>query len=131
MAITVIGGALLRIAQDAIGLRGFLESLFGILIVGIAVRVILERQFAVGALQPGVIALAAHTQRFRSSRAWWRSFLGYRYLHHGRPQEASSKIVPRLILVENGLFFDIAGLHHVDGVVKVGIELLPLRGNRL
>ena len=131
VAIAVIGGALLGIAQDAVGLGRFLEPLFGILIVGITIRVVLERQFAVGALQTRVVAVAAHSSRFRSSRAWWRSFLGYRYLHHGRPQQASAKIVPWLILVENGLLFDIAGLHHVDGVVDVGIKLLPLRGNRL
>ncbi len=51
VAIAVVGGALLRIAQDAVRLGRFLESLFGILIVRIAVRVVFQRQFAVGALQ--------------------------------------------------------------------------------
>ncbi len=64
MAIAVIGGAFLRIAQDAVRLGGFLESLFGILIVRIAVRVILERQFPVSALQARVITVAADTQDF-------------------------------------------------------------------
>ncbi len=64
VAIAVISGALLGIAQDAVRLGGFLESLFGILIVGIAVRVVLERQFAVSALQPRVVTVAAYAQDF-------------------------------------------------------------------
>jgi hypothetical protein len=37
------------IAENGVGLRGFLEAVLGLLIARIAVRVILHRQLAVGA----------------------------------------------------------------------------------
>src|SRR5579863_5172750 len=64
MAIPVIGGAFLRIAQNAISLGGFLEPLLGVLIVRIPVRVVLECQFPISALQPRVVTVAAHAQNF-------------------------------------------------------------------
>ena len=47
----VVRRALLRIAQDAIGLGGFLELLFGVLIAGIAVGVMRQGELAVGRLK--------------------------------------------------------------------------------
>src|SRR5580704_5153837 len=64
VTIAVIGGTLLGIAQDTIGLRRLFEPLLSILIVRIPVRMVLQGQFAVSALQPGVIALPAHAQYF-------------------------------------------------------------------
>ena len=64
MPIAIISGAFLGIAQDAVRLGGFLESLFGILIVRIAIRVVFQRQFPVGALQARVVTVAAYTQDF-------------------------------------------------------------------
>ena len=51
MAEAVVGGALLRIAQDAIGFGGFLEFLFGFVIAGIAVGMKFERKLAIGRLE--------------------------------------------------------------------------------
>ena len=133
VAVAVVRGALLGIAQDAVRLGRFFELLFGLLIVGIPVGMILERQFTIRALQRRVVAVAADTQYFVvvALGGSVRSFLRYRYLHHGRPQQAPAKIVSWLVLVENGLFFHVAGLHHVDGMMDVGIKLLPFRCNRL
>ena len=47
---TVIAGALLGIGKDRIGLAALLEALFRVRIIGVAVRVILQRELAVGAL---------------------------------------------------------------------------------
>ena len=44
MSEAVVGGALLRIAQNAIGLGGFLEFFFGVVIAGIAVGMMLPRR---------------------------------------------------------------------------------------
>ena len=47
MTEAVIAGALLGVAEDSIGFSSFLELLFGFRVTGIAVRVILHREFAV------------------------------------------------------------------------------------
>ena len=51
MAVSVVGGALLGIGKDAVGFGRFLKLLFGGMIARIAVGMILQREFAVGALQ--------------------------------------------------------------------------------
>ncbi len=43
-AVLVVGRALLRVGQHLVGLLGLLEALFGFLVVGIAVRVVLHGQ---------------------------------------------------------------------------------------
>ncbi len=47
MAVAIIRGAFLGVAQDAIGFGGFLEFLFGFVITGVAVRMEFQRQPAV------------------------------------------------------------------------------------
>ena len=54
MAELVVGGALLRIRENFIGLLGLLELLFGLVIVGIAVRMQLHRQAAISLLDLGL-----------------------------------------------------------------------------
>ena len=51
VTVAIVGGALLRIAQHAIGFGRFLEFLFGVVIVGIAIRMVFHGQLSVGALQ--------------------------------------------------------------------------------
>jgi hypothetical protein len=51
VAEAVVLGALVRVGQDGVGLRGLLELLLGLGIVGIAVGVVLEREAPVGLLQ--------------------------------------------------------------------------------
>jgi hypothetical protein len=48
MAMLVISGAFLRVAQYFVSFLGFLEMFFGFRVVGIAVGVMLHRQFAIG-----------------------------------------------------------------------------------
>ena len=50
MPVFVIGGALLRIAQGLISFTNLLEILLGSFVAGILVRVIFDRQLAVGLL---------------------------------------------------------------------------------
>ncbi len=49
MTITIIGGALLHIRQHGVGFAAFLELIFRVGIVRIAVGMVLERQLAIGA----------------------------------------------------------------------------------
>ncbi len=44
----VVGRALLRVGQDLVGFLGLLEALLGLLVVGIAVRMVLHGQAPVG-----------------------------------------------------------------------------------
>ncbi len=58
----VVGRALLRIAQNAIGFRGFLEFLLGFLIVGIAVGMMLESELTIRALDLLVVGVTPNAQ---------------------------------------------------------------------
>ena len=50
VAVLVVGGALLRVAQDFVGFAEFLEFFLGRLVAGILVRMKFDRQLAVGLL---------------------------------------------------------------------------------
>ena len=62
VAVAVIGRPLLRVAQDAVRLGGFLEAVLGARIVRVAVRVIFEGQLAVSALDILFPGLPAKTE---------------------------------------------------------------------
>ena len=47
----VVGGPLLRIGEDLVGFLGLLEAILRLRVVGVAVRVVLHREAAVGLLQ--------------------------------------------------------------------------------
>ena len=50
MAETIVLGTLSGIAQDVVGFRGFLESLFRVGVARIAIRMVFHRQLTVGFL---------------------------------------------------------------------------------
>ena len=58
MTIAVVRRPLLRITQDAIRLGRFLELLFRFPVARVAVRMVLERQLAIGTLERLLIAIA-------------------------------------------------------------------------
>ena len=64
MPIAVVGRALLRVGEHGIGLAAFLEALFRVRIVGIAVRMVLHRQLAIGSLDLLLGGAARHAQHF-------------------------------------------------------------------
>ena len=64
MAKPVIGGALLPVGQDGVGLVDFLESRRRFLASAVAVRVVLHRQLAKRGFQSCVIAAAWHAENF-------------------------------------------------------------------
>ncbi len=51
MAVAVVRGALFGVGEDLVGLAAGFELLFGLGIVGVAVRVVLHSQLAVAGLQ--------------------------------------------------------------------------------
>src|SRR5262245_50051964 len=50
MAVFVVNGSFVTIAQHTVGFGRFLEAFFGLMISGIFIRMIFDRHFAVGAL---------------------------------------------------------------------------------
>jgi hypothetical protein len=62
MPVAVIGGALVGVGEHGVGFADFLESFFRVRIVGIAVRVKLQRKLAIGALELDVGNRAAYAQ---------------------------------------------------------------------
>ena len=64
MAEAVIAGAPVGIAQHVVGFRGFLELAFGFGIPGVAVRVILHGELAVGLFYLVFRSVAGHAQHF-------------------------------------------------------------------
>ena len=83
VAEAIVGRALLRVGEHGVRLGRFLELLLGGLVAGIAVRVVLQRQLAVGALDLDSRSPSARRRGPRSSRACSR----LRHLHHRRPQQ--------------------------------------------
>ena len=68
MSVAIVGGSLLRIGEHGVSLAHFLEFLFRIRIIGIAVRMELQCELAIGALQFYLGDCASHTQYFIKSR---------------------------------------------------------------
>src|ERR1035438_9217691 len=64
MSKAVVGGPFLRIAEDTVGLRCFLETLLRLVIVRIAVRMVFQREFTVGGFQARLVYLARYSQYF-------------------------------------------------------------------
>ena len=56
MSEAIVRGALLRIAQHAVGFGRFLELLFRLVVAGIAIRVKLQRELAIRRLQRLIVA---------------------------------------------------------------------------
>ncbi len=64
MAEAVVGGALLGIRENRVRLGGFLEVVFGGLVAGVAIRMVLHRELAVGALDVAVARRPGDAEHF-------------------------------------------------------------------
>ena len=64
VAVSVVGRALLRIGKHAVGFGRFLELFFRRVVARIAVRMKLQRQLAVGALQLLLSRAAVNAEHF-------------------------------------------------------------------
>ena len=62
MAELVVGGALLRVLQDLVGLVDLLEPLLGRLVARVAVRVVLHGELAEGPLELGFLGALGHAE---------------------------------------------------------------------
>ena len=64
MSVAIVGGSLVRIGEHGVSLAHFLEFFFRIRIIGIAVRMVLQGELAISALQFYFGNCASHTQYF-------------------------------------------------------------------
>src|SRR5690606_17259925 len=64
MAKAIIGSTLIRIVENFVGFLGFLEFLFRLGVIRIAIRVILHRQATISFFQRICVGLAAHAEDF-------------------------------------------------------------------
>ena len=88
MAEAVIGGALVAVLQDVIGLVDFLEVELAVLVAGIAIGMLLHRQLAEGGLQLGSSCGALDLEHFVVISAWRTSALSPE--RHGAESSMSS-----------------------------------------
>ena len=91
MAVLVVGGALLRVAQDFVGLAQFLELLLGGFVARVLVRVILDRELAVGLLDFLVGPRFARRRGLRNNRVWPWDGSGGGLLGHDHAGRAESR----------------------------------------
>ena len=70
VAVLVVGGAFLRVAQRLVGLAEFLEFFLGLLVARIFVRMKFHGQLAVGFLDFLGVGFAARRREFRNNRVW-------------------------------------------------------------
>src|SRR5258705_3204937 len=64
VAEAVVGGALLLVLQDVVGLVDFLELRLALLVAGIAIGVPLHRELAIGGLEFAVARAALYFEEF-------------------------------------------------------------------
>ncbi len=64
MAKAVVRRPLVRVRQNGVGFAAFFEFLFGVRIIRIAIRMKLQRQFAIGALDLLIIGFAGNPENF-------------------------------------------------------------------
>ena len=62
MAEVIVPGALVRVAEHAVGFGGFLERGFRRMVAGIAIGMMFERELAIGALEIRVARVAVDTE---------------------------------------------------------------------
>jgi hypothetical protein len=60
----VVRGSLVRVRQDRVGLAAFLEFFFSVGVIWIAIRMKLQRQFAIGALDLLIVGFAGNPKHF-------------------------------------------------------------------
>jgi hypothetical protein len=149
MAVAVVGGALVGVAQHLVGLAGLLELLFGGVVAGVAVRMVLERLLAIGALQLLVAGVARNAQDFviicfahfvleliciRTHSRFAREFIRFLsvwvvgHAHQRRTQQPLAQLVAAANLLGHMLVGQIVALHRAQRLMHARIEGLAHAG---
>jgi hypothetical protein len=138
----IVARALLAVGENGIGFAAFLEAFLGRRIVGIAVRMVLQRELAIGALDLLVAGCAADAQNFVVIAFYvgGQNYLPFltdlrfgmaSHAHHRRTQQPVFQLVAALQLIDHMIVRDLVGVHHLDRLVQIRIEGFALRGHGL
>src|SRR5579875_165617 len=144
MAVAVVGGALLRVGEDAIGFGGFAEAMLGVgFVIRIAVGMIFQGGFAISALdlfgggvardaEDLVIIIFGCRRHCRGlvlrcgSGIHIRCSGGARGIrgdaNHGRAQNLAVKNITGLQFLDDRVVRMGGGFDAFDGVMKMGVE---------
>jgi hypothetical protein len=136
MSEPVVRGPLVRVGQDRIGLTAFLEFFFGVGVVRIAIRMELQRQLAIGALDLLLVSFSGNSEDFvvvafyvasqnssKSFRVWCvLVFRVARNSDHRGTHQAVFQLVAALQFFQYLMIWGVGGIHHLNRLVKVGIE---------
>ena len=141
MSKAVVRRAFVGIRQNRVSLAAFFEFFFRVGIVRIAIRMKLQRQLAIGALDLLLVGSAGHPEHFvivafyvagqngsRSFRLELMLGIARNFDHRGT-QQAIFQFVATLQFFEYLMIIGIAGFNHLNGFVKVGIEGLAFSRN--
>ena len=135
MAEAIESRALLRIAQNAVSLGSFFELFLGMVIAGVAVRMMLQSQLAVGSFEHLIVTVPGNAEDFiivalgYTHRSISLGFDGH--FDHGRAEQATFEVVTTLEFRQHGVIGNVLGFHHFDGVMDMRIKRLSLSNNRL
>ena len=147
VAEAVVDVALFDVRQYRVGFAALFEFFFRVGIVGIAVRMELQRQFAVGALDLLLGGGAGYAQNLIVVAFSVAGQNGLSQIlsgliqalslvlgvtcdpHHGGTQQPVFQLVAALQLVEYMMVLGFVGVHHFDGLVKMRIKRFTLRWN--
>ena len=123
MAIAIIRGALLGIAENSVSLSGLLELFFCLGVAGVAVGVILHGELAISRLEDLLICSTIDAKNFVKVAFRHRHFLLLdRHAHHGGPKKFATEVVALLEFGKDALIFGLVRFYHVDSVMEVGVE---------
>ncbi len=141
MSEAVVGRALVGVRQNRVSLAALFEFFFRVGIVRVAIRMKLQRQLAIGALDLLLVGSAGNPEYFvivafyvagqngsRSFRLELMLGIARNFDHRGA-QQAIFQLVTTLQFFEYLMIFGVGGFNHLDGFMKVGIEGLALRRN--
>jgi len=146
VAEAVVKSPLLAIRENRVGLAGFLEFFFRVRIIGVAIRMKLQGELAVRALDLLVAGAARYAEHFiivafsvtgqnglsqiLSSFVVSLMLRVPRDLDHLGTQQPVLELVATLHFFEHMMILGVVGFHHFDRLVKMRIERLVFRGNR-
>ena len=124
VAEAVVEAALLAIGEDRVGLGRFLELLFGLVVAGIAIGVVLQRELAVRALDLLIGRLALDAEDLVVvTLAHAGPHAPFRHLHHRRPQQPVAEHVAAPELFDDFAVALPVGRLVGDRLVEVRIEV--------
>ncbi len=141
MSEAIVRGPLVDVGKDCVSFAALFEFFFGVGVIRVPVRVKLQRQLAIGALDLLLTRLAGDPKHFVviafyiAGQNGFKSFRVLvlrvaRNLNHRGTKQAVLQLIAALQFFENLMIRNIGGFDHFDGLVKMRVEGFTLCRNR-